>query len=521
MAKRASGAGAVTARGTALDRLHGIERAEQRLWVLALLIFLLLAISLFLLDASSTAAQFFISGVTRRFVEIVSSAETSLALMLVVLLICAYFYEKLGQLRRENRELISALDSSAVTLSEQHRQLETWAQLSHTLITNFNLPRLLDLIVRTAADVTRSDCAAVMLVEPGSRSMRLAAIRERGLQNELARRVAARVIESGHPLYLQPAALPEEFDRPELAWGGLTGLAAAPLVTGGQRVGALLVGRLQPREPFSESVIQTLRSFANQASIALEKAELYAENQRQLDRLGKLLEELRQTQAQIPAGAIPRRKSLARTISHAINANLADVLARTARLLEQSSDNGTRDDIDALRVQTARTVDALGVVLSHLLEPSNGKPTSDVNRLLQQAIALMKPDWQRRGAQVAEAYGDVPAAAVPASCLQQALVRLLTAASQATAGEGKVSVRTSAPRPDHLLIELDWDAAWAGRDAHGGLAAARSIIERHGGSMDLVDNPRTRIEIRLPSATGVRSAEPQPVHGGARNAVGG
>ncbi|MCJ7823097.1 MAG: GAF domain-containing protein, partial [Armatimonadetes bacterium] len=255
-----------------MDSLRRIERAEQRLWLLALVLLLLVTTGLLVLDASSVTVERLLTGMTARLSDILSSYSASLALLTIVLLVCAYFYEKLAMVRTQNRELVLALDTSAQILAQRNQQLDTWSQLSHSLITNFNLPRLLDLIVRTAAEVTQSDCAAVMLREERSAHLRVAAIHKRGLQMELARRVASMTISTGEHIYLRPDSLPEELDRPDLAWEDLVSLAAAPLVSADTVVGALLVGRLSPKEAFSGQIIEGLDSFASQASIALEKA---------------------------------------------------------------------------------------------------------------------------------------------------------------------------------------------------------------------------------------------------------
>ncbi|MBN1460214.1 MAG: GAF domain-containing protein [Armatimonadetes bacterium] len=274
-----------------LDSLSTIESTQQRLWILALLLFSLVTLSLLTMDATTATEWLFgnMNSDTRAFVEYYG---TSLALFLILLLVCGYFSEKLLCIRAKNRELICKLETTARTLALRNHQLDTWDQLSHQLITNFNLPRLLELIARTAAEVTESECAAVLLGDSDQPHLRLAAIHERGLQTDLARRVAARVIGKRAALRLSPNSLPEELDRPDLPWEDMVGIAATPLSVSETVRGALLVGRCTPASDYHESVVPVLASFANQASIALEKAELYGQNQRQLQRLTRLLSQL-------------------------------------------------------------------------------------------------------------------------------------------------------------------------------------------------------------------------------------
>ena len=288
-------------RDATLERFRRIQRTERNLWLLALLLFVLLAVSLFLIDAGTLSLDARNSGLPYHFVELLGNYEVSVALILVVGLICGYFYEKLAALRRDNRSLIETVESNARLLELRNRQLETWHRVSHDPVTNFNLPRLLELVAHTAADMTESDCAAVVLLESEHKSLRLMAVHERGLETELARRLAATAIRARQVLAFHAGDMPAEFNRPDLPWEGLTAIAAAPLISQQKAVGVLMIGRLQSEEPYSQEIVNGLDSFASQAAVALEKANLYAENQRKLQHLSRVVHEL---QAQAPGSHI-------------------------------------------------------------------------------------------------------------------------------------------------------------------------------------------------------------------------
>lgn len=289
--------------GRGMESLRRIERTEQRLWLLALLLLVLLALSVLMLDTTSSLAERLLGGLSGRARDLLNTFGTSVALAVIVALVCAYFGEKLRAVRWQNRELVLALHESNRMLGFRTHQLHTWHRLSHTLITSFNLPPLLELIARTAAEVGESDCAAVMLVDRGNPHLRLAAIHNRGLQTELARHLANLVVERGEPICIRPGQLPPELDRPDLAWEDVVSIAAAPLMAEDAVKGVLLVGRTEPQEPFGDQVMDTVESFASQASIALEKAQLYADKEQQVRRLERVLSDLRQAQGEAAEGA--------------------------------------------------------------------------------------------------------------------------------------------------------------------------------------------------------------------------
>ena len=522
--------------GSGLSRgigmLARIERAERRLWRLALVLFMLLALSLLLLDATTVATERGIGGITTRFLGIIGDYGTSAALLVVVLLTCAYFSEKLVAVRRQNRELVSAIDSTAKLLSLRNQQLDAWSQLSHNLITNFNLPRLLDLIVRTATDVTECDCGVVMLVEEDRHDLRVAAIQARGLQVELARRVAEIVIRTGEELYLRPGELPEELDRPDLPWEDLVSLVAAPLTYGKDVVGAILVGRVQPREAFGEDVIDSLSSFASQASIALEKAKLYAESQKQLDRLGKLLDGLRSTQVQlIESEKLAGLGLLADKVARGISYPVTAITARSDLLLEREecAPDLVRRDVTAIRHQAARISETLkGLLTLYGRKEGQQREPADVNEIIRETLDVLRDDLEMSGIEVAEHYGELPGIRASASDLQHVFVNLLVSACHAMRQGGRLTITTRTSDSGSVEVCLEQTGGTVLADlGEEGLAAAllRSdgdeskhvlgvayrSVRALGGEMEATAKPgeKTELRIQLPVSASVGASGQQ------------
>jgi len=457
-----TGKEAAPPRGT-MDSLRRIERAQQRLWLLALALLLMLTVSVLVLDAVWITVERLVSGMTARLADLLSNYGASAALVATILLACAYFYEKLAMVRNQNRELVRALDAGTRILAQRNQQLDTWSQLSHTLITKFNLPRLLDLIVCTAAEVTQSDCAAVMLKEEGSPHLRLAAIHQRGLQMELARRVAAMTIKSGERIFLRPDALPEELDRPDLPWEDLASLSGAPLLAADNVVGALLVGRVRPNEAFSEEIMDGLDAFASQASIALEKAHLYAENQRQLDRFEKLLDDLRHAQRQLlQSERLSLLGTLAAGVTYAINVPLSAISERAGRLLKQEGPDpgAVREEVSAIRERATGTQETLRGFLKLCQHPENqGMQPLDLNEAMQRALAVVEGDFRASGIEIIESYGELPPIDGHGPQLEQVFVDVLLDAAGIARDGGALAVRTAAPETNWVRVGIEGHSA--------------------------------------------------------------
>src|SRR5215813_12887283 len=86
-----------------------------------------------------------------------------------------------------------------------------------------------------------------------------------------------------------------EYSREFALAGGWRAVLAVPLLRDGQAIGALTVGKAEPNS-FSEQQIQLLKTFADQAVIAIENVRLFESVQTRTRELAESLEHLRTTQ---------------------------------------------------------------------------------------------------------------------------------------------------------------------------------------------------------------------------------
>lgn len=152
------------------------------------------------------------------------------------------------------------------------------------------LPELLDLIARTACELTGHEASAVLLVDPGRRSLRISG--SEGLSAEYVAQVNERhtiALDAG-PLaagpstraFLTAAPVPiaDILADPSFApWAGLAhehghrAIAAVPLLVGGEPVGTLNCYRRRVHE-FGPDELALLATLADQAGTALQSARL-------------------------------------------------------------------------------------------------------------------------------------------------------------------------------------------------------------------------------------------------------
>jgi diguanylate cyclase (GGDEF)-like protein len=170
-----------------------------------------------------------------------------------------------GELEQSRDELRRSLERLGVTLRSTH-----------------DLEAMLGVILDTAAVTLRARAGALYLLHPGARELRpeVAVGYEPpiGAALHLNEGVAGKVAASGRPVLLSgPDGTP--VPRPPVEPSASTAVGV-PLLRGDRSMGVLaLYGRTLP-DPFEEEDLDTLGSFAAQASVAIENVLLHQEAQR-------------------------------------------------------------------------------------------------------------------------------------------------------------------------------------------------------------------------------------------------
>ena len=268
-----------------------------------------------------------------------------------------------------------------------------------------------------------------------------------------------------------------------------------------------------------------------------EVTRLKRDNDRLVDELRRELEEHALDQRRmIQASRSAAVGELAAGVANEVNNPLAAVLGFAELLLaDMDPDDPRRPDVETIRSQTMRArsiIRALGDFAQH------GEPAlvpTEIGDLVRRTVDLVRFQVERRGATINEEYDALPQHLVDPQAIQQAVLNVLTNATQAVANEGRIDVAVTGTDTFVTIVVSDdgvgmtdttahraFEPFFADRTLKGddalatglGLAVSRGLIESHGGTISLTSRPGlgTRVELRLPvqppPAPGDRSAPP-------------
>lgn len=492
----------------AADPFRAVEVKEERLWLLALLIIFLLAVSIFLLTATGDALNS-VPDLARPLTEVLGNDITTCFLLVMVLLTTAYIRERLAERWRENRRLVDELTRKERALKKKDAQLTTWGELSHALIANFDLPRLLDLIVTTAIEVTGADRGSVMLLDETGETLSIKAAK--GMEAEVAdatrvrvgEGIAGRVALTGRPLLLRRQEAQASLRPLRRREGEISSAISVPLRIEDKIVGTLNVNESSRATEFDNDDLRALTLFADQAALALEKAQLYRDSQRQLEKLLAVLDELSRTQAQlVHSEKLASLGVLAGGVAHEINNPLMVILGRTElMLMDEGIPADVRRNLETIRVETERIAEIVAGLLTFARKSRQEKIEKvDVNEVLERTLMLAEHQLAVGNVRVTKELDTTlpPIQANPGQ-LQQVFMNLIINAHHAMPKGGELCVRTGPVPQRRLFIEIEdsgcgieeqnldriFDPFFTtkedGKGTGLGLSVSRNIVESHGG----------------------------------------
>jgi two-component system sensor histidine kinase KdpD len=290
--------------------------------------------------------------------------------------------------------------------------------------------------------------------------------------------------------------------------GGGTGLRAVALSASGRPIGILALKGL----PESDADRDLLRTFANHAALALERAQLRAQALR-----SELLEAVDQV-----------RQDLLGAVSHDLRTPLATMKVASSTLLDPHvnlSDGDRRELYDLLDVQTDRLTRLVGSLLDMTRYQAGvlkvDRTPSSVLDLIGDAIAALRPSLAERQVDI-EVPDGIPQVDVDPLLIGQVLVNLLENADRHGPFDTPISVSArqagdqvriavtdhgpGVPLPEREAVFESFVQFDTGGRSGLGLAIAKAFLDAHGEGI-WIEGPSeggARLVFTLPVASAYR-----------------
>ena len=262
-------------------RIEKIEKRVLQLALLAVLVILYLTLSL----------------IYSQFYDVIDSGEAGIFsnntfkflifLATLVLLFCAYMIVNHRRLARLTRDLVEQ-KASGHRLSEDLKTLSALFDVSNRINSKDRLVDILKTITGEMLSCFHADHASIMMLD--RRNQTLKTMVSTGTKAELAedalvpigQSIAGQVVKSGEPLLLHGKMNPADFPGLQSKQKKISSALCVPLKLGKRCIGVLNINLLDSDRSFSESDLQMISIFANNAAVAINNALLMRERVKRL-----------------------------------------------------------------------------------------------------------------------------------------------------------------------------------------------------------------------------------------------
>lgn len=323
---------------------------------------------------------------------------------------------------------------------ETYQQLaaryERLMEISRQLNSTLDLGALLNRIVQAATELTETEEASILLLDPATGELRFEAASNlsgsamAAIPVPIEGSLAGWVVTHGEPELVHDARADSRwFANVDKTLSFTTrNLLAVPMKLHDTVIGVVEAINKRADQPWTQQDVETLTALANQAAIAIQNARLF----QQSDFIAEMVHELRTPLAALHASAALLQRP---TLPEAIRREIAATLQQETERLTQM----TNDFLDLARLESGRTRLEIRVC--------------DLLALVQSCVELVSPQADDRGITI-RVIGSPFTVQADDTKIRQVLLNLLTNAIKYNREHG------------HIICRIERSEAWSGLPPH-------------------------------------------------------
>jgi signal transduction histidine kinase len=508
-----------------------IKKAQKRDWQLwSLMIFL------FLIFTSFIVLIIFYSDLQEIFSEQIDAFMFNFLLIGFValsLLFIGYVVVKEVAVKKLQKYLVEERIASQV-LEKRLGELTALFELSNLVNSQLELSAILDVISSKALRCLGGDQSSLFLYDPKKNKLRCVSVwgpeyeLVKNAEIEIGKSVAGWVMKHGRPLHLGEDLEAYQFSDFVEKKKKITSSLCVPLMVKNKPKGVLNVSLMEQDRKFTENDLKLVSIFAENAAIAIEKAELYTELRKKTETLEKTIEELKATQDQlIQSEKLRALGNLASGVAHDFNNILAAILGRTQLLLRKVQDPDLLKWLKVIEQLTnagAETVERIQkFARTHRACSEKDFQELNINEIVQEVVEITRPKWKDEAElkginiDIETDLGEMSTSIGNVSEIKEVLTNMIFNSIEALPEGGKIIIKTRTRGEDILISVSDNGLGMieevkkkvfepfftTKRDKRNGLglSVAYGIITRHNGEITVESQPGegTTFTIKLPA----------------------
>ncbi len=281
--------------------------------------------------------------------------------------------------------------------------------------------------------------------------------------------------------------------------------AITPLIAEDLVLGVLLADNAITKKPINDRDIDTLRAFAINASLAIEKSELYKKNEKKVLELDIAYRELKENRDRlIRAEKLAAVGEMSATVAHGIRNPLVAIGGFARRLFKNSEKEGRNREYLQIIVEE---IDRLEIMLSELL--SFVRPQKlclekiSLNEIIEKSLQIFAFEFEKRNILLEKDFSPVPSLEIDSGQFNRVLQNMFNNAMDAMPEGGSLRIVTEMKDSFIRLSISDTGTGIPEKDLENvfhpfftskptgtglGLAVCNQIISIHNGHISLIKN---------------------------------